>query len=381
MAKMYPSHLPASVIEEPTRAAERKIFEALSNLGSKFTVFYSVAWQVRSLRNGAQDGEADFLVAHPDLGVMIVEVKGGRIRFDATEGQWYSRDRHDVDHIIKDPIQQARKSKSALLNKLKELPHWTDGWLTVGYMACFPDVYFTTEAFRPDLPREIVVDAGDISDIENVIRSAFKYYASEDGRTGALGSDRLQTLTKFLANSFELNTPLGVELNYQDKQLIQLTERQMEILKFLQNQRRVLIEGCAGSGKTMLALEKAQRLGEQGFEVLLTCFNIPLAEYLKKRAPEGVTVYHFHGLCREFSQEAGLGYRSSQNQQEMYNNVLPNMLLEAIDELGDDYRFDAIVVDEGQDFQTHWLETLIFLLRDTDNTFADYGGEGCTLTA
>ena len=49
-------------------------------------------------------------------------------------------------------------------------------------------------------------------------------------------------------------------------------------------------------------------------------------------------MYHFHGLCREFSQEAGLGYRSSQNQQEMYNNVLPNMLLEAIDELGDDYR-------------------------------------------
>ena len=50
----------------------------------------------------------------------------------------------------------------------------------------------------------------------------------------------------------------------------------------------------------------------------------------------------------------------------MYDNVLPAMLLEALNTLDDSYHFDAIIVDEGQDFLPHWLENLMFLLRDTE---------------
>lgn len=366
MALFYPERLPSGVVQDPGRAAECKVFDSLAQLGGQFTVFYSVAWQVRTRHDGVQDGEADFIIAHPDLGVMIIEVKGGRIRYDANQGQWYSRDRYDVEHEIKDPVQQARKSKGALLQKLEDLPEWKKGWLTVGYMACFPDVYFNMSAYRPDLPREIVLDAGDLANPEPFIRRAFNYYIGEDGRIGALGADRLQVLTRFLASSFELSTPLGVELEYQDQQLIQLTEQQMGILSFLRHHRRALVEGCAGSGKTMLALEKARRLSEQGFEVLLTCFNAPLGEYLSKRAPEGVMVQSFHGLCRALATDAGVGYHSAKDDQDLYDNVLPAMLLEAIDALDDSYRFDAIVVDEGQDFLPHWFENLMFLLRDTE---------------
>ena len=365
MAICFPERLPSSITDDPSRAAECKVFDSLSQLSSKFTVFYSVAWQVRSLRNGARDGEADFIVAHPDLGVMIIEVKGGGIQYKSHEQQWYSTDRYNIQHPIKDPVQQARNSKGALLDKLRDLPDWRDGWLTVGYMICFPDIVYST-SLRPDLSREIVLDSGDLSNVEDILKNAFAYYAGEDGRSGALGQDRLQTLTRFLASSFELNTPLGVELEYQDQQLVQLTERQMGILQFIRHHRRALIEGCAGSGKTMLALEKARRLSEQGFEVLFTCFNAPLAEYLEKRVPERVYVHNFHGLCRNFAKEAGIGFRLQGGEQDFYDDVLPNMLLEAIDELGDQHRFDAIVVDEGQDFLPHWLEILMFLLRDSE---------------
>src|SRR5690606_6411963 len=122
------------------------------------------------------------------------------------------------------------------------------------------------------------------------------------------------------------------------------------------------IEGCAGSGKTMLALEKARQLAGQGFDVLLLCFNAPLAEYLYERAPEGVSVFHFHGLCKHLAKEAGIGYRAHRSEEEYYNEVLPNMLLDAIDELGPQY--DALIVDEGQDFRDTWWEILAFLLRD-----------------
>ncbi len=65
MAKIYPERLPEHVLGDPRRQAEKKVFEVLSGLGPSFCVFYSVAWQVRDLKSGARDGEADFIIAHP----------------------------------------------------------------------------------------------------------------------------------------------------------------------------------------------------------------------------------------------------------------------------------------------------------------------------
>jgi len=48
----------------------------------------------------------------------------------------------------------------------------------------------------------------------------------------------------------------------------------------LWRERRAVILGVAGSGKTLIAAEKARRLAAQGFDVLFTCFNRPLAEFL-----------------------------------------------------------------------------------------------------
>jgi len=148
----------------------------------------------------------------------------------------------------------------------------------------------------------------------------------------------------------------------EEQRLIELTADQMKVLQFIQSHRRVFIEGCAGSGKTMLALEKARQLAGQGFDTLLLCFNAPLAEYLHQRVTDEISVFHFHGLCKHLAKEAGIGYRAHRSEEEYFNEVLPQMLLDAIDELGP--QFDAIIVDEGQDFRDEWWEILFFLLRD-----------------
>ncbi len=153
-------------------------------------------------------------------------------------------------------------------------------------------------------------------------------------------------------------------MGYEDERLISLTERQMLILDFLSTRRRAAIKGCAGSGKTMIAMEKARRLASEGFEVLLICYNAALATYLAKSAPEGVTVMNFHGLCREFIKEGGFVLRPVKDQQELFDTVMPEMLLEAIDKIGP--QFDAIIVDEGQDFKENWWLPLVSLLHDQD---------------
>lgn len=349
MAKVYPEYFPSWAVEQTNRSAEQKVYDKLAQLPDPFVVFYSVAWQVRRPGQEAQDGEADFIVAHPEYGVMILEVKGGRIRYDAREGQWYSLDRHDNEHPIKDPIQQARNSKGALLSKLRELPGWDGRYLTIAYMPVFPDTRVGNIDLRPDLPRALLIDAGDMRNLPERLEQGFAWFAGEEGRRGALGIDRLRLLEVLLARSFTLRSPLGVELEREEARILQLTEQQMAVLRFIQGHRRALIEGCAGSGKTTLALEKARQLSEQGFDTLLLCFNAPLAEHLRQRVPESVDVFHFHGLCTHLAKRAGLGYRASRDERDLFDRVLPDMLLEALLELGPQY--DVVIVDEGQDFR------------------------------
>lgn len=362
MAKLYPETWPNWAQSDYKHAAESKVFQALSALPHDYTVFYSTAWQIRDPRTGARDGEADFILAHPAHGVMILEVKGGRIRYDASLSQWYSMDRFGEEHAIKDPVQQARSSKGALLNKLHELPGWDKRFVTLAYMVAFPDVRVENGALRPDLPRELILDAADLSQIKLRVEAGFAWFQGQEGRSGALGHDRLRLLEGLLARSFTLHSRLGVALEQEEALILQLTEQQMGMLRFIQIHRRALIQGCAGSGKTTLALEKARQLSEQGFQVLLLTFNAPLAEHLRQRAPQNVAVFHFHGLCKHLAEQAGLGYRASRNEQEWFDQVLPGMLFEALAELGPQY--DAVIVDEGQDFQETWWETIIELLRD-----------------
>ncbi len=362
MARLYPERLPESVLEDPKRFAERRFYEAAAGLSGKFTVFYGVAWQAVDPRHGARDGEADFVIAHPGLGLLVVEVKGGGIGFDSRRGEWTSRDRRGVTHNIKDPVGQARAGKHELYKKLKEIPGWDDRQLTLGHAVAFPDIYWESGLATPELVPEIVFDAGGLDDLEEAVRGAFRYYAG--GRSGGLGQDRLAMVERLLARSFQIQTPLGVELLFEDERLVELTERQMLILDFLRDRRRAAIKGCAGSGKTMLALEKARQLAGQGFEVLLTCFNTALASDLSRRAPDGVSVFNFHGLCWALAREVGLPLQPGLDQGAFYDTVMPNALLEAVDRLGP--RYDAVIVDEGQDFKENWWLPLYSLLRDPD---------------
>jgi hypothetical protein len=359
MARMYP----ARPRVETKSQAERRLYDVFRDgLPDDYVVFHSVAWQVRDTRSGAQDGEADFVIAHPNRGVLIIEVKGGHIRYDGTTGQWFSS-----EYAIKDPFEQARSSKHSLLEKLRDLPYWRGRWLTIGHAVAFPDVVVKHD-LRLDAPETIILDARDLSDVQSWVEAVLDYWRREDGRGAALGHDGVAELTRLLSPSWELHTPLAVEFAGEEKAIIHLTEEQFVSLDFLTFHRRAAISSCAGSGKTTLALERARRLGRQGFRVLLTCFNRHLAEYLRSddSLPKTVEVLHFHGVCMKMADRAGLKARLNEGRgtPHWFNHTLPELLLEAADIL--DVQYEAIIVDEGQDFQEHWWVPLQCLLTDPD---------------
>ena len=185
---------------------------------------------------------------------------------------------------------------------------------------------------------------------------------------------------KLLANSFEIRTPLGIELEREDEKLIELTENQFRALSLLNAFKRVAIAGCAGSGKTMLAIHKARQFADQGMSVLLVCFNTALAVDLRQRLP-GFDIYHFHDLCKQAAHQAGFKLRYTQDEQVFINEVLPEALFESAGTIGRIY--DAIIVDEGQDFQDNYWIAIESLLKEDgylyifyDNNQNLYGGTG-----
>jgi hypothetical protein len=140
MPTMYPTPLPEAVIRDGAREAERRVYDALgSHLGPSHSVFYSVAWLSKAPRAAARDGEADFVVVHPERGALLLEVKGGRVGRDGASGKWRSIDHFGRIHPIHDPFAQVKASKHALLHKLQEhpcvvfaaVPLWTDGRISV----------------------------------------------------------------------------------------------------------------------------------------------------------------------------------------------------------------------------------------------------------
>ncbi|MDZ7736890.1 MAG: ATP-binding domain-containing protein [Gammaproteobacteria bacterium] len=139
--------------------------------------------------------------------------------------------------------------------------------------------------------------------------------------------------------------------------MVRLTDQQAYMLTFIDQRPRAAIQGVAGSGKTMLAQAQAQRFADRGLSVLFTCFNKGLAHWLQDTLPadysEQITVRHFHGLCDEWCQEAGIPFDpDNHDPATFWREIAPNRLMDALDII--QRRFDAIVVDEGQDFHPDW---------------------------
>lgn len=381
MATMFPERLPQSILDDPFRSAELKTFRALRELPAPYRVFYSMHWQKYEENWGASEGEADFVIVHPDMGVIVLEVKGGAISYDADRGKWFTQNRNLEKFEIRDPVEQGRRNHYAILQKLEYIPGWPSRKLNIWHAVCFPDVYLKPGQFlKLDLPRETVVDANDLDDIATTINRIFAHCFGANMAAGAPGRDRMQMIEGLLAHSFTIRSPLGIDLEREDEKLIELTEQQFRALALLGDRKRAAIAGCAGSGKTMLAAKKAQQFADLGQHVLLVCFNSGLSEDLAIRLPD-IEVYTFHSLCKKAAEQAGIRIKNTSDESELFSKILPDALMEAADSIGRIY--DAIIVDEGQDFQeNYWLGIEALLKEDGclyifyDNNQNLFGGTG-----
>lgn len=370
MAKIFPQRPPQSVLEDPKRSAEVNVFKALKSLPDPYVIFYSSHWQKHNVYEGVKEGESDFIIAHPEMGFIVLEVKGGAIYYQAELDQWYSQNRLGVSYEIKNPLDQARRNHYFLIDELSKLPNWSEGKVNFWHAVCFPDsLKKPGQTFTLDLPNEQVLDSKDLMEIEKSIRDLFHYCFGSKMSDNAPGQKLVDLATTLLANSFELKTPLGIDLERDDEKLVGLTERQFQALTLLGRRKRVAIAGCAGSGKTMLAVKKVQQFCELGWNVLLVCYNSALADYLETRLYDA-TVSNFHGLCQQAATQLGRNVRQESDQKKLFEEIYPQILMEFAETTGRIY--DAIVVDEAQDFHENYWIALESLLKSDGYLFIFY---------
>ena len=101
-------------------AAERRLYEGfLEQLDDVYVVYHSVDW-VLAGRGGPDEGEADFVIAHPELGVLALEAKGGSIRYDPDDRRWFQSG-HSGAHPLDDPFAQAKGEMHSLMRILEQM--------------------------------------------------------------------------------------------------------------------------------------------------------------------------------------------------------------------------------------------------------------------
>jgi hypothetical protein len=354
--RIYPEELSAEYLNDPRRRAEVQVYKQLRRqLGSEWTVFYDVAWFAPVYPADApQDGQTDFVVYHPDRGILLIEVKGGNIRFDGKQQQWYSRDAQGIEHKIS-PIAQVVKSKHALLDKLRSLPALKGIYINIFHSVAFPDVQVPRDT-PFDAPRDLLIGCDDMQYLLEKIESIFTYCKPKAQKCSnpSLLQDELVTL---LARSHYFRSPLSIQCNRDSEEILRLTEAQFNLFDGLSRCRRVSVKGCAGSGKTFLAVEKANRLAAEGYRTLLTCYNRPLADFLMSVAQknDNLMVESFLSVCWLIARDKGRTLPTFQKGQN--NQGLNELYAQTIRELmqsNPELRFDAIIVDEAQDFEKYW---------------------------
>jgi hypothetical protein len=295
------------------------------------------------------DREGDFIILGPYGGLLVLEVKGGQLRKLGATGCWDGEER---DH----PRTQLCAEWRAVINRLNSVANGRNGPFVAKALG-LPDVVLPPgDSPYKGIDRKLVLDGNDLSNFQNSWSRLFQGHAQR------VGSESREV---FLQAYGQDVTPKAVHhfITETDRLLLRHAVQEFELLDMLRDNRHLLVQGGPGTGKTWLALEQAYRLAEagQGSEVLLLCYNRALARTLgelvsKRKARRGrIAVQSWETLARELFGWAKIPWKEPEDNEDRrryFTEVVPGTMLKIAGDRKCLPRFQALVVDEGQDHDT-----------------------------
>ena len=346
--------------------SERAVWKALCEQAGDGDLLMA---DVRVTHRG-EDYEVDALVCFAGLGVVAVEVKGRGIRYD--EDRWTIP--RGGRRVEVDPVGQARNGMYAVRDSLYRDRRWGDRTrIRFGHAVVLPFDSVGEDFELPHCPRWRIVDRGQMPDLVASLRGVLE---RQENAYRVADLDDLDTIDEWRYGRMPLQRDLLVLADDREAEAERLTQDQGALLDAIRLLPRAEVRGGPGSGKTWLAMEQARRLTRSGQRVALLCYSRGLASYLQRRC-EGLSyksrpayIGTFHGLGHSWGAEVG-------SDTEYWEQVLPARMVDLAAGLPEGQRFDAVVVDEVQDFADTWWDALLAALKDPDTggiyVFSDEG--------
>ncbi|TCW78000.1 nuclease [Burkholderia sp. SRS-46] len=320
---------------------ERETLAALEHaLPDDYTVYHGVHW-TRADQGFSVFGEAAFVVVSPAGRILLIEQKAGFLR-ETPKG------------LVKVYLQTERNVSIQLARTQETLHRRLTAALGAGVygvdaLLYCPD-YTVRQAAIAGVPAERIVDAARKARLAQVI---LQLLPADEARVA-----NAPKIHHFLADELALAPDTSALVGQAGTLVTRLSgglaawARQLEFTPF-----RLRVTGTAGSGKTQLAVQAMRDAIAAGRRVLYVCFNRPLADYIARIAPPGAKIANYHQLCDWVVRDSG--HTPDFQAPDAFERLAARFADTPVPER---WRFDVLIVDEGQDFHPSWAVALERLL-------------------
>jgi hypothetical protein len=344
--------------------AELVLFDEFQKkLDDSFSVIHSKRWIDPDKKNGKRtQGECDFIVIHPSKGILFIEAKSGKTFYCSAINEYWHK--VCVGNTFRNPLNQIINCQWAII-KILNRQLGIDLKLPYNYAIAFPEADKISGNLPDELLPQMVIIKTDLAKLQIKIEKALGIFTKP--LNPPISTELYNRILALFRSEFTIMTSLSSQIEDLNAQFFQLEKEQVYVLDQFEDNKRVLVEGCAGSGKTVIAIEKAQRSFYDGKRVLLLCYNIPLAKQLREKAKDlkiNIDIYSFHALCEHVVKATGGSFIvDGDDLKNFYNIKCPELLMDSIPLFSKKY--DCIIVDEAQDFVSEWWIPIMDLMDDS----------------
>ncbi len=377
-------------IRSSATAGERLFFRTLKTfLPDDYIVYFEPDIQGR---------RPDFVIIGPDLGIVVLEVKDytKNTLFQINHDEWHIVATSGDQTIVPSPMKQARDYMFRIVDVLQKdknlievdgkyklrlkFPYGhgvvftrmtSSDFIKDGlYSVIEPNLCLTRDEIDPDkegFSEEVLMEK-----ILNMFVVPFRLKEP-------LSFDDINAIRYHLFPEVRISAEFKPPVPYQDQLLLSLHDiktmdlHQENLAKQIGDKNR-LIRGVAGSGKTIILASRAKMLSKQhpDWKILILCYNISLSNAIQQMVhhmlnepedlfdfdPQAKPVQNENIIVRNF-------HSWLKNDLKIREQQLPTILEKLDSKEAILPTYDAVLIDEGQDFEADWLR-LVSLLINAD---------------
>ena len=383
MAKIFPSIFPYDLdspeMQKLGIKVEYEVYNKLKKLSDNFEIFCGPKFLKKNIHGDMRDGEySDFIIIHKEKGILFLECKGGIISFNPLEGKWYQNKKV----LKKSPLKQANDGKLNLINLLKSIKYKEeiniDSIPTI-HGALFPNTPKPSDSkLGTDVKPEMLIWAQDYEVFEQSITNLLDLNRSQKIITDI----ERQKIQKILYGD-RLDNPFKEILKYgEHMQEIEFDEDQRMLYNFMFGNKRLIIRGLAGTGKTILAAKKATEESNNEKKVLVLTKTVGVGRFLslltrsKQFKRNFLQISSIDGFVSNLARRLKIDINNPQrledeDKRKHFDEYLPSVCKKIFEE-NNDKKFDVLIVDEGQDFHKNWYDVLKQMVKDDGHMFLFY---------